>query len=241
EMAKVVSTICDELESCTDGGICGITIHFPEEDGQIPAESEPADMGAVVIEVVWRGRQDLHVAEVRVVNSSLQKCLNISASACNFLAELQERPDALDMRLGSFPDAMPLGAMRRISLQGYHPAAPHQHLQSRNMKDILLRGSFEIAMLRAPEAQLQVVMPKTLIPLAAIKVESADRRQVQTAQDGWCAVALRPGIQKLRLRHELLGAWKEQSVETSSLQPFFQIPMAMELAVWMTPITITGQ
>ena len=69
------------------------------------------------------------------------------------------------------------------------------------LQDILVRGSFEIAMLCAPEAQLQagrpqlfsswlrvdmdtqVVMPESKIPLAAVKVESIDRRQARRERE----------------------------------------------------------
>ncbi|CAE7881847.1 unnamed protein product, partial [Symbiodinium microadriaticum] len=131
--------------------------------------------------------------------------------ANNYLVELQDRFGENGIgNSGDFPDVLPVAAMRRITVKGYHPAVPHHHLQSRNMKDILVRGSFEIAMLCAPEAQLQVVMPESKIPLAAVKVESIDRRQAR-------------------------------SINVSSLTPSFQIPMEMELAVWMTPVTVIGQ
>ncbi|CAE7204933.1 unnamed protein product [Symbiodinium natans] len=246
DMAKVIGTICEKLEGHADRGIAGITLHFLDEDGQIPADSEPSDVGSVVLRVASRKRPShlLQVAEVHVVNVNLQKPVSLTAEAAkhDLLAELQERMQADQSgHSGDFPNVTPIAAMRRLAVEGYHPAVPHHHLQSRSMKDILVRGSFEIAMLRAPEAQLQVVMPQRKIPLAAVKVESADRRQVQTSQDGWCTLALRPGDQKLRLRHDFLGSWKEQSVKVSSLTPLFQIPMAMELDVWMTPILVAGQ
>ncbi|CAE7230366.1 unnamed protein product, partial [Symbiodinium sp. KB8] len=245
EVAKVVTTICEKLQGRADSGVSAIVAHFLDEDGQIRSDSELSDVGSVVIQVVWRGRPSdpLSVAEVRVVNVILQKSLSLTANvANNYLVELQDRFGENGIgNSGDFPDVLPVAAMRRITVKGYHPAVPHHHLQSRNMKDILVRGSFEIAMLCAPEAQLQVVMPESKIPLAAVKVESIDRRQVHTSQGGWCTLALRPGEQKLRLRHDFLGTWREQSINVSSLTPSFQIPMEMELAVWMTPVTVIGQ
>jgi len=245
EVTKVVSTICEKLEGRADSGVSAIAAHFLDEDGQIRSDSELSDVGSVVVQVAWRGRPSdpLSTAEVRVVNLILQKSLSLTANiAPNYLVELQDRFGENGIgNSGDFPDVLPVAAMRRVTVKGYHPAVPHHHLQSRNMKDILVRGSFEIAMLCAPEAQLQVVMPESKIPLAAVKVESIDRRQVHTSRGGWCTLALRPGEQKLRLRHDFLGTWTEQSINVSSLTPSFQIPMEMELAVWMTPVTVMGQ
>ncbi|CAJ1354895.1 unnamed protein product [Effrenium voratum] len=196
--------------------------------GILEATVTSCDSGApgIALQIARRSEDGLQLGEVLLASESL---VTVPKSAvCPFLRELEERPEAVEA-FGLCP-ALRLGALVAwVEAPGYHPTAPHRQVLGRTLQD-LRRGGFELALLRAPTVQLRIRAPHWDLPLPEVKLETEEMQMAQTDANGRCSLILRPGKQKLRMRHErLCSSWREQLLET---REEVELILPLEVSLW---------
>lgn len=207
--------------------------------------------GAVVLTVLWRGAggPTAHVAEVVLAHEALRATSARSSSEAGqgeearFLAEVRGSLAKTAHGEKEVETVEAFASLRRFWVRGYLPGELDPQVRHATMETLHRRGCLEVAMLAAPEVQLEVVMPGELVPLEGVRVQvESERKQGKTDLRGRCSMALRPGEKVLKMRHATLTTgWVEAHFSVSGASLHFQVQMPMVLSVWRVPVVVRGE
>lgn len=134
-------------------------------------------------------------------------------------------------------------SFRRFLVEGFHPGTLLPKMRRTTMTEVHKAECIEIALLAAPEALLQIVMPQSALPIADVQVvvETEEQRCITDAR-GSCVMTLRPGKHTIKLLHRTLaphGVSKDVLINSMAGRLRLALPLTFNL--WRAPVKVRGQ